>query len=275
MSRGKLSAAFLVGGRGRIFAVLRKPALAVRGGLLIVPPFAEEMNKSRHLFTEVANQLAALGIATVIVDLFGTGESEGEFADADWDVWKADLAATVTWCSAQGIRITDLLGVRLGCALGCETAREHGWRLERTVLWQPVLSGARALDQFLRLRVAATMMQKNGKDTIAGLRARLKNGETVEVAGYEVAGRLAEQLDRVHLPTVMSANLGAVQWIEVVRSADAAPPTPSLNAIEQARANGVTVGLQALEGEPFWSSVEIVRNPALVAETARTLGAQP
>jgi exosortase A-associated hydrolase 2 len=273
LSAAKLSAAFLRGVRGRLLAVLRRPAQPASAGVLIVPPFAEEMNKSRHLFTEVANALADRGVASVLVDLYGTGESEGEFADADWQVWKSDLAAAVDWCGTQNIRITRLLALRLGCALGCEAAREHGWWLDRAVLWQPVLSGSRALDQFLRLRVAATMMQKDGKETTAGLRERLKSGESVEVAGYALSARIAGQLDRIDLPGALSTNLGAVRWVEIVRSATSAPPTPAVKAVEQARLAGMNVELHALEGEPFWSSVEIVRNRALVLDTVQTLGA--
>ena len=144
MSRGELSAEFIAGGRGRLLAVVRRPSRTACSGVLIVPPFAEEMNKSRHLFTEVADALIESGIATVVVDLFGTGDSEGEFSDADWSVWKSDLAAAAQWARAQQITITKLLAVRLGCALGCEAARDNGWKLERTVLWQPVVSGTRA-----------------------------------------------------------------------------------------------------------------------------------
>jgi exosortase A-associated hydrolase 2 len=273
LSRGELSAEFIAGGRGRLLAVVRRPSGAACSGVLIVPPFAEEMNKSRHLFTEVADALIESGVATVVIDLFGTGDSEGEFADADWSVWKSDLAAAVQWARAQQITITQLLAVRLGCALACEAAHDNGWKLEGAVLWQPQLSGTRALDQFLRLRVAATMMQKDGKETIAGLRARLKAGEAIEVAGYDVTGRLAEQLDRVDLGRTLGANLGAVRWTEVVRSADAPPPTAGTAAVARARAGGATVELHTVVGEPFWSSVEIVRNPTLVADAVRALGA--
>lgn len=273
MSRGGLSAEFIAGSRGRLLAVVRRPSGAACNGVLIVPPFAEEMNKSRHLFTEVADALVASGVATVVVDLFGTGDSEGEFSDADWSVWKSDLAATMQWARSQQITITKLLAVRLGCALGCEAAQDDGWKLERAVLWQPVVNGARALDQFLRLRVAATMMQKDGKETIAGLRAKLQAGEAVEVAGYDVTGRLAEQLDRVDLGRTLNANLGAVRWIEVVRSADAPPPAAATASVERARAAGASVELHTVVGEPFWSSVEIVRNPTLVADAVKALGA--
>jgi exosortase A-associated hydrolase 2 len=273
LSQGGLSAEFIAGSRGRLLAVVRRPAGAACNGVLVVPPFAEEMNKSRHLFTEVADALIESGIATVVVDLFGTGDSEGEFSDSDWSVWKSDLAATVQWARSRQITITKLLAVRLGCALGCEAAHDNGWKLERTVLWQPVVNGARALDQFLRLRVAATMMQKDGKETIAGLRAKLQAGEAVEVAGYDVTGRLAEQLDRVDLGRTLNANLGAVRWIEVVRSADAPPPAAATASVERARTAGASVELHTVVGEPFWSSVEIVRNPTLVADAVNALGA--
>jgi exosortase A-associated hydrolase 2 len=273
LSRGELSAEFIAGSRGRLLAVVRRPSAAACNAVLIVPPFAEEMNKSRHLFTEIADALIESGVATVVVDLFGTGDSEGEFSDADWTVWKSDLAAAEQWAASRQITITKLLAVRLGCALGCEAARDNGWKLDRTVMWQPVVSGTRALDQFLRLRVAATMMQKDGKETIAGLRARLKSGQSVEVAGYDVSGRLAEQLDRVDLGQTLGANLGAVRWVEVVRSADAPPPAAATASVERARAGGASVELHTVPGEPFWSSVEIVRNPTLVADAVNALGA--
>src|SRR5687768_14938162 len=144
ISEDEVSAEFIAGSRGRLLAVVRRPSAAACNAVLIVPPFAEEMNKSRHLFTEIADALIESGVATVVVDLFGTGDSEGEFSDADWTVWKSDLAAAVQWARSQQITITKLLAVRLGCALGCEAARDNGWKLERSLLWQPVVSGTRA-----------------------------------------------------------------------------------------------------------------------------------
>lgn len=266
----QLRPAFIEGERGKLFALLRKPAQP-SPGVLIVPPFAEEMNKSRHLFTEVAHRLAASGVAVAIVDLFGTGDSEGEFAEADWEVWKSDLAAAANWCAAQGIQIKAMLGMRLGCALACEMSRETALALQRCVFWQPVLSGSRALDQFLRLRVAASMMQRDGKETLASLRSLLRNGGSVCVAGYDVNAKLAAQLDNVSLTQALHHGLGAVSWIELVRAADALPPKPALDAIAQAQAAGVAVELQTVQGEPFWSAVELGRNPALIERTVAAL----
>lgn len=271
MTQIELRPAFIDGQRGKLFVLMRRPA-EPKTGVLIAPPFAEEMNKARHLFTDVANRLAAQGVAVVLVDLFGTGDSEGEFGDADWSVWKSDLAAAAAWSDTQGAPITGMLAMRLGCALACEMVRDNGMVLQRCVFWQPVLAGGRALDQFLRLRVAAAMMQGDTKETVASLRAALREGRSVEVAGYDVGGGLAAQLDCVNLTEALSPRMGSIRWIELVRSADAAPPGASLKAIEQARGAGVDIDLHALQGEPFWSSVELTRNPQLVDCTVASLG---
>ncbi len=267
-----LQAEFLPGKAGRLFVMARVPQQGCPG-VLFVPPFAEEMNKTRHLFAQVAALLAERGIGSLWVDLSGTGDSEGEFVHADWEGWIEDLAAAREWSAGQGVQIDRLLGVRLGCALAAQIARRQEWQIRRTAFWQPVGSGARALDQFLRLRVAATLMQKDGKETVAGLRARLKGGESLEVAGYELSPTLGGQLDRIELSSDLTASLGDITWFEIVRSADAGPSMPSSKIIEGGRAQGLSIDLQAICGEPFWSSVEIVQNPELVKQTVHALGA--
>ena len=54
----------------------------------MVPPFAEEMNKCRPMVTEVALGLAESGIASIVPDLYGTGDSGGDFSEGDWETWQ-------------------------------------------------------------------------------------------------------------------------------------------------------------------------------------------
>ena len=61
LSRGELSAAVHCRQPRTIAGVLRQPSRTACSGVLIVPPFAEEMNKSRHLFTEVADGAHRVG----------------------------------------------------------------------------------------------------------------------------------------------------------------------------------------------------------------------
>jgi exosortase A-associated hydrolase 2 len=256
---------------GRPFVVLRPPQRASGPTVLVVPPFAEEMNKSRRMIAQVGRRLEAGGVGMLLVDLFGTGDSEGEFAQADWQRWKGDLATALQWSAAEGAPIRGMLAIRLGCILGSEVLAESGHRVQRTVMWQPVLSGRRFLEQFLRLRVAASMMGGDSKETVAVLRSRLKSGELLEVAGYEISGKLADQLDAAELQRFLGTHLGTLHWMEAVRSADAALSVPSVKAIEAARAAGIETNSHAVAGEPFWSSTEIVCLDAMVARTADVL----
>ena len=61
------------------------------------------MNKCRRMIAEVGRRLEGSGVGMLVVDLFGTGDSEGEFAQADWQRWKADLAGAVQWAAAEGV----------------------------------------------------------------------------------------------------------------------------------------------------------------------------
>lgn len=272
MSASRLTAQFLDSANGRIFALLRRPPGLARGCVLVAAPFAEEMNKSRKMITELCIELARRGVASVIVDPFGTGDSEGEFEAADWERWQQDLRDAARWCATQGLEVSALLGIRLGCALGAQLVNES-IAVRRTVFWQPVLEGRRFLDQFLRLRVAASMMEPDRQESTADLRQRFAAGEPVEVAGYVISARLARQLDQVVLERQLSTRLGSLHWNEIVRAADVPPPATATKAVERARAAGLDVTMHAGAGEPFWSTVEIVTNAPLLERTAAALAA--
>jgi exosortase A-associated hydrolase 2 len=240
--------------------------------VLVAPPFAEEMNKSRKMLADVGRALCGHGIATILVDLYGTGDSEGEFREATWARWIDDLARAAEWAAAEGWSVEGLLGVRLGCILGAEAARAAIGSISRTVFWQPVADGERFLAQFLRLRVAASMME-GPRESVGELRQMLHEGTSVEVAGYELGPELAEALSGLSLADSLGTQLGALHWMEVVRDREAPVPTGSQALIDTARSRGLDVHAHTCVGDPFWTSTEIVRIPELVDLTVAALAA--
>jgi len=266
VTRTDVSGHFLDGDKGPIFVLRRGPSNP-RGCVLVVPPFAEEMNKCRRMITRVTEGVAARGIATVLPDLYGTGDSGGDFADADWDTWCNDLVRTVRWCERHAGPVTDLLAIRLGCALACDDrVRAALPALRRVVFWQPVLDGRRFLNQFLRLRVAAAMAA-GVQESASDLRRRLREGAVLEISGYELSPQLSDDLERVVPPTGLSAPPAETLWTEVVSGEGAALAAPSLALIERLRVAGAQLQAAVVPGEPFWSTTEIVVNEALVALT--------
>jgi exosortase A-associated hydrolase 2 len=238
--------------------------------VILVPPFAEEMNKARRNLTLLSLRLAHNGITTLLPDLYGTGDSGGDFVDADWSLWQDDLVRTATWCRSIG-PITGLLAIRLGCALACDARLLSAMpNLSRSVFWQPALDGSRYLNQFLRLRVAAAMAN-NSRESIADLRRELEDKGEVEVAGYRVSRRLAEELDQVREPAALPTQLGTVDWFEVVRQPEQGLSASSSRIIEAWNAGGKRVQGHAIAGEPFWTTTEIVTSPELVERTVEVM----
>lgn len=267
----QLSGHFVNGPRGPVFVLLRKPPGAT-DAVLVVPPFAEEMNKSRRMVAEISRGLAKGGLATVVVDLFGTGDSAGDFSEASWDGWQHDLGNVRHWCRSRGLNFSGLLAVRLGGALAADAISSGRLpAVERSVLWQPVFDGPRYLTQFLRLRVAATLASGGGRETVALLRERFYRGETIEVAGYRLAPGLVSEIDAIVPPARLPSSLGHVLWIEVVRDEATMPASPGRSMVEATRDAGGVVELTVSRGEPFWASTEITVNQPVIAMTVEFL----
>lgn len=277
MTRGALSGHFLGPPGRRIFVLLREPGEAPEGGgsVLVVPPFGEEMNKSRRMIAETSQRLCEAGMAVVWPDLFGTGDSEGEFSDATVDRWLEDLGSTCRHAEECGRPVRAILAVRLGGALAVAGLRTGAVPpVAASVWWQPVLDGRRHLAQFLRLRVAAGSMRGDEPETVDGLRSRSAAGETLAVAGYELSPALVRGLEALATDAV-PPQVGVLQWLEMVREADAAPPLPATRFVERARGAGVDVSLTTVAAEPFWASTEIIRVPLVVDRTTAALARAP
>lgn len=270
----RLSGHFIEGTQGPLFVAVREPADpgngAARGCVLVVPPFAEEMNKTRRMVAELSIRLAERGIATVIPDLYGTGDSAGDFGDADWQTWQRDIGSVAAWAATRGTPVDRILAIRLGAALAldCIASGNLPGAYRHTVFWQPVFDGARFVTQFLRLRAAASLTG-NQKETVSELRASLQAGQVIDVAGYALSPCLAASLSDLAMPDVLPAELGCVASIEVTRSPDAAISAPLAQLCERSVAAGCSISVHTAVGEPFWSSTEIVRVRGVIDRTCQ------
>jgi len=252
-------------GHGARFALFYPGAGACRAAVLYLHPFAEEMNKTRRMAALQARALASQGVAVLQLDLHGCGDSSGDFGDATWDGWLDDVAHAAAWLRARCKVPVTLWGLRLGALLALNHARRDP-DIAALLLWQPVLSGASHLTQFLRLRVAGDML---GNAVSAGgtaaLRAALTKGESLEVAGYSLSPGLA-----LGMETAEAAGLVPhcpVHWFEVAPTLARGIAPASLRTIDAWRAAGAAVDAQQVVGEPFWATQEVAVCPALIAAT--------
>jgi exosortase A-associated hydrolase 2 len=263
------SASFVAAGVGTRFRLVSEPAgRAPCGTVVFVPPFAEEMNKSRRMVARTARLLAAEGWRVVQRDLCGCGDSSGDFAAATWADWQEDVDAELALALED--RPVWLWCLRAGALLApAAISRRPGVDL---LLWHPVLSGAQHLHAFLRLLTGAKVVGRAAGGDGRSLLQRLRAQEAVEVAGYTLSPALAAGLEQATLQ-LPAAYSGRVVWLEV-SSGDAVEPSPAASAaIEQWRIRGVRVDSHVLHGPSFWQTQEIEECEALL-DLSRSLLAE-
>ena len=239
-------------------------------GVLICPPFAEEMNRVRPTQRLLTESLAREGTIAIACDLRGTGDSDGDFAEARWGDWLDDLGAAADWLHRAGCERLVLLGVRAGALLAGAFLDRSARNLAAVVLWQPQLAGKAVLTDLLRGRVAAAAAVGE-RESVAALRSALAAGQTVEAAGYAIGGGLAAALDQVTLPDSLAERANTLLWLEIT-SAAATPVRPAANAlVNRWRGLRLPVTLSQVVDPPFWSTTETTIGTATVAATVAEL----
>ena len=265
---------FLDSEPGQRFCLFHPPAPGpCRGALLYVHPFGDEMNKSRRVAAQQARALAGAGFGVLQIDLYGCGDSSGDFSDARWELWKQDLAAAQRWLAARLGQPVALLGLRLGALLALDYASSCAVAPARVLLWQPVQNGAVFLKQFLRMLTASDMMadDKRGATGPGGsLRDELLGGRMLEVAGYEIAPELGAAIDALDA-AALAVTRCPVDWFETAPVADRPESPAAARLAGQWRAAGVDLRMHRAVCPSFWASQEIAEAPALVAATTDVL----
>ena len=258
-----LEAFFLYSSPGQRFCLLHRPdaGAQVRGAVVYIHPFAEEMNKSRRMASLQTLAMVAEGYFVLQIDLLGCGDSSGDFGDASWEAWVGDVVLACAWLRQQTNAPMWLWGLRTGCLLACEAARRMDGAVN-FLFWQPVVSGKQFLQQFLRLRIAGEMLAGEGKGLMERMRQALAHGEPVEVSGYSLGAALANGLESAELAPPSSA--AGVAWFEVSGKPDAALSPAAAMRIEKWQAAGHRVRARVVSGPSFWQTTEIEECPALL-----------
>ena len=227
------------------------------------------MNKSRRMVALQSRALAAAGALVLALDLHGCGDSGGDFSEASWSSWSADVRLGLAWLRSQVPVPIWAWGLRGGCLLAAESTRGADGP-DHVLLWQPPPSGRQLLQQFLRLRAAVEAMDGGGKGVVEGLRQELGAGRAVEVAGYALGPGLSSGLDAATMaPETRS---GCVCIVERAISEQDLEPTPGTQKLAaQWREAGWTVQAHAAPGPAFWQTTEIETAPAWIDLTQQLL----
>ncbi len=262
---------YIKGSSGYLFSIYFPP-LPVDSGqknIIYIPPFAEESNRCRAMMAKQARNLAKKGIGVLAIDLYGTGDSEGNFVDGNWDQWISDVKIAIEWLKEQhSQKCNTLWGVRLGAMLAADVALETE-DINKLIFWQPVLNGKNYLTQFLRIRIAANF---NNNDKTLGtkeLRQQFKDKRSVEVSGYEISPELAFSIDNIETSKITSLGTINIDWFEILTSEKANISRSTQKVIKACSNTGTTISLHQVSGPAFWQLHERILAPDLISETTK------
>ncbi len=252
-----LSAQFLEGGSAaKPLLTTHSPSRPARAWLLAIPPFAEEMMKARQQFTQLAQGLAENSIGTVVLDVRGTGDGQGELVDFTWDDWCADIALALDHLAKTELPVF-VLGLRLGALLAATSLEKALFCAAGLVLWAPQFSGKLALKPFLRMGALSAKL--------AGREQEHGNAGGQEIAGYLLSQAFQDSVNAAKAPAKLPARAGLV--VNVSAEADAEIPAGWAGAMSAWKEGGASVDFEHLTFPAFWNTSEIIASAELTEKT--------
>jgi exosortase A-associated hydrolase 2 len=256
-------------GTGARFCLYHAPeGDRVRGLVLYVHPFAEEMNKSRRMAALQSRALSKAGYGVLQIDLLGCGDSSGDFGDATWQAWIDDVLLGCRWLQKKAQAALWLWGLRAGCLIAAAATLEL--RASCNLLfWQPTPNGRAVLQQFLRLKVAADMASGGARGAMEAMRQELAVGNAIDVAGYRLTPAVAAPLEQAKIQSVGSVN--RVAWIELSPHGQGELSPAATLTLSEWSQRGVAVSSRSVPSPAFWQTTEIEEAPALLEATLAAL----
>lgn len=210
------------------------PAASTGVGLVIVPPFGFEAVCAHRTLRHLATDAAAAGVATVRIDLDGTGDSAGDDLDPDrLAQWIASIDAAADLLRANGATRVVIAGVRLGALLAvlCAGRRRD---VAGVVAIAPVVSGRRWLREMHALQLALGLPPTPPE--------YVSDTDVQEVIGFALTAPTREALAQIDLHKVTQSPAPAVLVIDRQDLAVGA------KWAEHLRTLGVSVDYQLLPG---------------------------
>ena len=240
---GELTANYVSGSKSPwLITSWHAKGISTGTALLVLPPFYEEMNCCRRLFSSLAWQLTIEGIDTYLPDFYGTGDSSGDFSEISLDLWRRDLLMWLPTLSKY--REVHLLGCRLGAALLLDWLVDFKQEVSvgKLLLWQPTLQ----VDRFWQQLTRQSKFSKNGT----------LSSKYLEVAGYIIPILLRAELG--NLNTTLPSEIKDVLWLE--SSLNGSLNTAALNALKL----NPNLDIRRITCAPYWLTQEVIDTDDLI-----------
>ena len=247
--------------RGALFAVYHPAEGAGDTAVLFCHAFGEERKSSALTLARLARAVAKAGLPTLRFDYYGTGDSEGDFVEADVETRLEDMETAAGWLRERtGCKRVVLLGLRLGATLAARAA-ERMEQVGGLVLIEPVSDGEKYLGGELRRQLVRQMMTHGkGSASREEIMESLQDDEFVfDLDGFGITGGTYRQICALNMADVTCT--GPVQVVQLHFNEK---PKSELEAICQAyRDAGAEVTFEKIVLPPIWNRIDITLAPEL------------
>jgi len=259
-----LTGHFIASEQGQLF-ITQFGDITGDSAILCLPSITEEMNLARAVVAKQAQCFADENLPCFVLDYYGTGDSEGEFEQANTDIWLENIIAAGEFIQQQGVSNIILWGVRFGALLMLNHQKTLHQQLPITqqILWQPVINGKLFSSQFLRIKQAKNMMSNSAEKT--NWREYVLQGNDTEVAGYLLTKSMLQAIESLKISQEFQP-LSSLHWFEL----SVKEPTPLTKRLS-ASWDETLVSMHCFDCPRFWQVPEIFALPELEQLTLRAV----
>lgn len=251
---------FFPNGSYNLFGILHEPEkIPNNQGFVFCHPFAEEKLWTHRVFVNFARELAKKGYTILRFDYMGHGDSEGDFENSTIETRLFDIKCAIKTLIGKisSLEKVGLIGLRLGATLASIVAEEKT-DIFPLILWAPIINGRQYMREMLRINLSSQLavhreIHQNSETLIQIMR----NGDTVNLDGYEMAWPLYEQAKEIDLLNKEKRYIRKTLLLEINKKGG------DFNKnIEQLRHAYQNCDLAMAIEEPFWKEIRFYYSKA-------------
>lgn len=220
----------------QLFAIYQAPdeGDARSHAILLCNPFGQEAIRAHRLYKVLADRLVRLGFHVMRFDYYGSGDSDGDDEDVDFETWLADISiAHSQLLSQSACQNISWFGLKLGATLASLASRRLEMPLTKLVLWEPVINGAQYLHDLMAYHDLALQQEYGARDAFDDiLRRQFASSRGHEALGFGVSAAMQAWLRSIDDETFDTPN--AISTTLFSRWA-APTPTSDRKAIERSK----------------------------------------
>ncbi|MFK7794812.1 MAG: hypothetical protein AB8B89_05650 [Gammaproteobacteria bacterium] len=235
--------------------------------VIFVPPFAEEMNRSKRMYVLCARLLADAGLHALCFDFSGTGDSSGEWGDFDYNDWKSNLIDVFQLAKKLNSKVS-LVTLRDSALIPLNLIKQTDIQIDKCVLWDPIDSGEVLIRQLIRMKIASAMAGDLKKVTTKEVLASIEQSGFLEVGGYHVSSELIDQIKAEKISDSVADVLALTElhWMTIGKSTSSSMPI-CLSKLNLTDAMQKQLTLHTVNDVKFWMQQEVTISPLLLRET--------